>query len=194
MTTCQRDCRNQSHYHLYPKGKDSSWLPNVTPSFTPPNVRVWMTVCLVTLFTCVYITLYTKYKNSQATTFHSFPHISLYLTPLPILSQYPTSVLSGIWSSQSLLNPTFPAPWMFPSNSCPNWNLTLLWGFRFSLGPGGGGGGGGVPLAPRCCRQTTALPFSLGTSTFDPAHVMVPYRSLLPVVGWSVYSSQFWRV
>lgn len=68
--------------------------------------------------------------------------------------------------------------WMFSSTSYSNWNLTLLWGFCFFSGPGGGGGGGGILLTPHGGLQTTAFPFSLETSNFDPAYFIPLYHLL----------------
>lgn len=105
----------------------------------------------------------------------SLPHTSLYLTPFPKLSQFPKSFLSAVWGS--LKSKVFSLNVLF--NLLSNWTLTLFWGFCFSFVLGHGGGGGAL-LFPCCCLQTTVLPFSLETPSFDPTHAIPLYRLLLP--------------
>lgn len=78
----------------------------MTPSFTPQNVLAWMIICMVTLSICVYIRHYKKCKISRLCHLSHgfFSPLSLYMTPFPILSQFPKSVLNATWSSQSSLN------------------------------------------------------------------------------------------
>ena len=119
---------------------------------------VWMVICTVTSFIPAYIKHDTN-LDSQATAspMDSYPHISLYLIPFPIISQHPESVLCAIWSSQSALYTNPPSTHrLLSSASSSHWNLTLLWAFCFSFGSGGGGGGS--PLLHGAASRPLPLP------------------------------------